>query len=98
MPFDQLLADVGYDSEANHRHCRETLGVGSLIPAKKRRSVRVIATTPLRREIVCRLGRPGVEADRTAYRQRWEVETVMSVVKHRCGEALTARIDDMQRV
>ena len=38
MPFEQLLADSGYDSEANHRYCRENLGVDSLIPAKKRRS------------------------------------------------------------
>ena len=97
MPFDQLLADAGYDSEANHRYCRETLGVDSLIPAKKRRSVRVVATTPLRQEMVHRLGQPGVKADLTAYRQRWKVETVMSVVKRRCGKALTARIDDMQQ-
>src|SRR4051794_2300544 len=34
LPFDQLLADAGYDSEANHRFCRERLGVDSLIPAK----------------------------------------------------------------
>ncbi|MBL6082846.1 transposase, partial [Belnapia sp. T18] len=79
MPFEQLLADAGYDSEANHRHCREGLGVDSLIPAKKRRSARVVATTPLRQEMVRRLGKPGVEADRIAYRQRWKVETVMSV-------------------
>ncbi|MBE7181927.1 MAG: hypothetical protein INR71_12110 [Terriglobus roseus] len=47
--------------------------------------------------MVCRLGQPGMQADLVAYRQRWKVETVMSVVKRRCGEALTARIDDMQR-
>jgi hypothetical protein len=29
MPYDQLLADAGYDSEANHRFCREQLGVDS---------------------------------------------------------------------
>jgi hypothetical protein len=45
-PFAQLIADAGYDSEANHRFCRETLGVDSLIPAKKRRSVKVVAKTP----------------------------------------------------
>jgi hypothetical protein len=38
--FDVLLADAGYDSEANHRHCRENLNVESLIPAKKRRCAR----------------------------------------------------------
>lgn len=98
MPFEQLLADAGYDSEANHRHCHEGLGVDSLIPAKKRRSARVIATTPLRQEMVQRLGKPGVDADRVAYRQRWKVETVMSVVKRRHGEALTARLGLTQRV
>ncbi|WP_043341668.1 transposase [Belnapia moabensis] len=98
MPFEQLLADAGYDSEANHRHCREGLGVDSLIPAKKRRSARVVATTPLRQEMVRRLGKPDVEADRVAYRQRWKVETVMSVVKRCHGEALTAKLDPTQRV
>ncbi|WP_218127581.1 transposase [Belnapia rosea] len=98
MPYEQLLADAGYDSEANRRHCREGLGVDSLIPAKKRRSARVVATTPLRQEMVRRLGEPGVEADCIAYRQRWKVETVMSVIKRRHGEALTARLDSTERL
>ena len=97
MPFEQVLADAGYDSEANHRHCREVLAADSLIPAKKRRSVRVVATTPLRQEMLRRLGAPGVEADRVAYRQRWKAETVMSVVKRRCGDALSARLEPTQR-
>ncbi len=71
LPFGRLVADAGYDSEANHRFCREDLGVDSLIPAKKRRSVRVVATTPYRREMVERLGGSGDEASRRAYRQRW---------------------------
>jgi hypothetical protein len=71
LPFERLVADAGYDSEANHRFCRERLGVDSLIPAKKRRSVRVVATTPYRREMVRRLGEPGDEEARRAYRQRW---------------------------
>ena len=96
-PFEQLVADAGYDSEANHRFCRETLGVDSLIPAKKRRSVTIVATTPYRQEMVRRLGEPGLNADRIAYRQRWKVETIMSVVKRRCGEALTARLEPTQR-
>jgi hypothetical protein len=68
-----------------------------LIPARKRRSLRAVATAPLRREMVRRLGEPGVEADRIAYRQRWKAETVMPVVKRRCGEALTARLEHTQR-
>jgi Transposase DDE domain len=97
MPFDQVLADAGYDSEANHRHCRDRLGADSLIPAKKRRSARVPATTPLRQGMLRRLGAPGAEADRAAYRQRWKAETVMSVVKRRCGDALSARLEPTQR-
>jgi hypothetical protein len=96
LPFDQLVADAGYDSEANHRFCRERLGVDSLIPAKKRRSVRVVATTPYRRKMVRRLGEPGDDEARKAYRQRWKAETVMSVAKRRWGEALSARNDATQ--
>jgi hypothetical protein len=67
-PFGQLVADAGYDSEANHRFCREALAVDSLIPAKKRRSVTVLANTPYRREMVRRLGEGGSQTDRIAYR------------------------------
>ncbi len=97
LPFEQLVADAGYGSEANHRFCRERLGADSLIPAKKRRSVRVVATTPYRQEMVRRLGEAGDEEARRAYRQRWKAETVMSVLKRRWGEALSARRDDTQR-
>ncbi|HEX2526358.1 MAG TPA: hypothetical protein VHL31_08650 [Geminicoccus sp.] len=31
MPCDQLIAGAGYDSEANHRFCREELEIDSLI-------------------------------------------------------------------
>jgi transposase len=96
LPFERLVADAGYDSEANHRFCREDLGVDSLIPAKKRRSVRVVATTPYRREMVRRLGGLGDEEARRSYRQRWKAETVMSVAKRRWGEALSARLDATQ--
>jgi hypothetical protein len=27
LPFETLAADAGYDNEANHRFCRENLGV-----------------------------------------------------------------------
>ena len=69
MPFDRLLADAGYDSEPNHRH--GTIGTNSRIPAKNRRQARIVATTPLRREMVRRLAGAGMEADRSTYRQRW---------------------------
>lgn len=95
--FDEVLADAGYDSEANHRFCREGLGVHSLIPAKRRRSAKVIATTPYRQEMHRLLNEPGEEASKRAYRQRWKIETVMSVSKRRWGETLSARTDLTQR-
>ena len=39
VPGAVILADAGYDSEANHVFCREALGVHTLIPAKTRRYV-----------------------------------------------------------
>jgi hypothetical protein len=48
-------------------------------------------------EIVRRLGKAGDPADRAAYRQRWKALTIRSVVKRRCGEALTARLEPTQR-
>jgi hypothetical protein len=46
--------------------------------------------------MVERLGGAGDEAARKAYRQRWKAETVVSVVKRRWGEALSARLDATQ--
>jgi hypothetical protein len=98
LPFDQLVADASYDSEANHRFCRERLGVDSLIPAKKRRSAIVLATTPFRREMLRRLAKGGADAAaRRAYAQRWKADTVMSVVKRKWGGALSARLEATQR-
>ena len=98
LPFDQLVADAGYDSEANHRFCRERLRVDSLIPAKRHRSVAVLATTPFRQEMLRRLAKAGVDPEaRRAYGQRWKAETVMSVVKRKWGDALSARLEATQR-
>jgi Transposase DDE domain len=96
LPSDQVVADAGYDGEANHRFCREELGVDSPTPAKKRRSAKIIATTPYRQEMHRLLRAPGDEASRGTYRQRWKAETVMSVVKRGWGEALSARLDATQ--
>jgi hypothetical protein len=72
MPIERIIADAGYGSKANHRFYREELGVRSLIPAKKRRSVKVVATAPYRQEMVrplsdpamIRAGRPTASAGR----------------------------------
>jgi hypothetical protein len=97
LPFDRLLADAGYDSEANHRFCREVLGVESLIRAKARRSKTLVAKTPYRKEMCRALGEPGDPVLREQYGQRWKAETVMSVVKRKWGESLSARRDELQK-
>lgn len=99
--FGQLVADGGFDSEANHRFCREELGCDTLIPAHNRRGT--AAKTPYRHEMQERLGVPGIETSlahpqaKREYGQRWKAETLMSVLKRRWGESLSARRDVMQR-
>lgn len=58
LPFDELLADAGCDSEGNHRFCREGLGVRSLILAWPKRWA-VVATTPYRLAMLRVLVRAG---------------------------------------
>ena len=84
LRFTRLLADGGYDSEANHRWLREDLGIESIIPPVAGRPGRGLARRPYRRQL--QLAFP-----RKAYGQRWKVETFISVVKRRFGGAVTAR-------
>ena len=100
VPGAVILADAGYDCESNHVFCRDRLRVGTLIPAKTRRHV-AGPRRPHRAEMVRMLGCAtlGVEGRPDAmktYRQRWLVETLMSVVKRKWGERLTARLPAMQ--
>jgi hypothetical protein len=59
LPYTQLVADGGYDSEANHRYCREGFRVESPIPARNRRGSR--AKTTYRRQMQRLLGVRGTE-------------------------------------
>ena len=100
VPGAVILADAGYDSERNHAFCREALGVRTLIPAKTRRYV-AGPRGRYRAEMVAALGCAtlsveGEAAPRKTYGQRWLVETLMSVVKRKWGERLTARLPAMQ--
>jgi hypothetical protein len=101
LAFGQLVADGGYDSEANHRYCREELRVESLIPAHNRRGTS--AKSPYRRKMQRLLGTPGTgqrgtERARRDYGQRWKAETLMSVIKRKWGECLSARVAPMQQL
>jgi Transposase DDE domain len=89
MNLNVVLADAGFDSEANHRAARENLKVRSLIPATCGRPGTREPTGHYRRLMRRRMkeGSP----DRKHYGQRWQVETVNSMVKRNLSSACRSR-------
>jgi hypothetical protein len=85
--FRIAVADSGFDSEANHRVARLDLGVRSIIPPHVGRPTRKPASTQFRRLMQQRFSR---KADQKFYGQRWQVETVNSMIKRNLGSALRA--------
>jgi hypothetical protein len=84
--IDYILADAGYDSEPNHRFARDLLNIKSIIPPKCGRPT--LEPKPLKgkyRELM------RTEFDKKTYGQRWQAETVMSMIKRNQGEALRSR-------
>jgi hypothetical protein len=73
-----ILADAGYDSESNHCHARLDRQVRTVIPAKHGRPTTKPAKGRHRRLMQVRF-------NAEAYRQRAQVETVMSMIKRRQG-------------
>jgi len=82
--IEWLTADAGYDSESNHRCCRQQHGIRSLIPPKHGRPTTKPATGRYRRLMQTRF-------NHSRYGQRWQVETVVSMIKRRLGPATTGR-------
>lgn len=83
-----VVADAGYDSEANHRLAREAMGVRSLIPAGIGRPTDKPPTGRWRRHMARRFAR---KADKEHYGQRAQSETAHSMVKRNQGSALRSR-------
>ena len=79
-----VAADAGYDAEHTHQFAREQRGVRSLIPAKIGRQTDKPARGYWRRQMQTRL-------HLTRYPQRWQIETVNSMLKRLLGSALRAR-------
>jgi hypothetical protein len=84
VTLERLLADAGYDSEANHRLAREEHGIASYIPAAIGRPTSKPPSGRYRRLMRRVLKRSG-------YGQRWQVETVFSMIKRNLTCELTAR-------
>ena len=88
MPLVFALADPGYDSEDNHRLARHELGIRSLIPATCGRPG-VNGPTGHYRRLMRRRFKRG--PDKRYYGQRWQAETVNSMIKRNLGSACRAR-------
>jgi hypothetical protein len=82
------VADAGYDSEKSHCIAREDLKVRSIIPPRNGRPTAKAPPTRYRRLMHQRFKR---KADKKHYGQRWQVETVNSMIKRNLGSALRAR-------
>jgi hypothetical protein len=91
-PWDRLLADAAYDSEANHRTAR-FFGIRSaVIPLNRRGAGRKWPRTKYRRQMVRRFRkRPKGSRRRRVYGQRWQAESVFSRNKRLLGAARRAR-------
>jgi hypothetical protein len=83
-----IVADAGYDSEANHCIARQDMGVRSIIPPDTGRPTDKPPSTRHRRLMRQRFDR---DADKDTYGQRWQVETVNSMIKRNLGSALRAK-------
>lgn len=84
--FDQLLADAGYDSEGNHRFCREILGIRSTVIAYNSRRTKKLPGGKYRKQMARNF-------DKKAYNNRWQVESVFSRNKRLLGSSLRSRTD-----
>ncbi len=84
-----ILADAGYDSESNHSFARDEHGIRTVIPAKHGRPTTKPASGRYRRQMQVRF-------NRNAYRQRAQVETVMSMIKRRQGSHIRGRTHHSQ--
>ena len=82
------LADAGYDAEWVHQFFRDELDIRSIIPPKIGRPTEKLPSGHYRRQMTTYFKRP---AERRCYGQRWQVETVMSMIKRRLGSTLNAR-------
>ncbi len=90
VSVDTLLADAGYDTESNHRFARDGCHVRSVIPPLLGRPTDKLPSTPHRRLMK--------RYRDHRYGQRWQAETVMSMIKRNLGSFVAARSDRRRSV
>lgn len=79
-----LLGDKGYDSEAAHVLAREGFGINLIVPPRVAWKTKNLPSTLYRRLAA-------IQLPSTPYGQRWQVETVFSMIKRLLRSSLTAR-------
>jgi hypothetical protein len=84
VTWDRLLADAAYDAEHNHQLCREHLGIRSTVIPLNRRRGRLWPKSRYRRQMKRRF-------HSQVFRQRWQIESLISRHKRLLGSALRAR-------
>ena len=89
-----VVADAGYDSEANHRIAREDLNVRSIIALGIGRPTNKPPSGRWRRHMARRFQR---KADQKPYAQRSQSETTHSMMKRNMSSALRARTPERQQ-
>jgi hypothetical protein len=81
-----ILADAGYDSQKNHEYARDIKGIESIIPPNHGRPSKYgLPFKGKYRELMRN------DFDEETYGQRWQVETVFSMIKRNFGTAVRAR-------
>lgn len=81
-----LLGDADYDGEWVHEHVREAYGIRTIIPPERGRPSEKPPAGRWRRWMKQQFARL-----KKKYGQRWQTETVNSMIKRRLGSALRAR-------
>jgi DDE family transposase/transposase-like protein DUF772 len=94
----KVVADGGYDAEHNHELARSDMRLQSIMPAtigRRPASDDRIRTRWRRR--MRKLLKTKRSRRRCGYTQRWQVETVNSMIKRNLGSALRGRTDASRR-
>jgi hypothetical protein len=89
-----VVADAGYDSEANHCIARHGLSVRSIIALGIGRPTDKLPSGRWRRHMARRFAR---KADQKHYAQRSQSETVHSMIKRNQGSALRSRTPERRK-
>ena len=82
----RIVADAGYDSEPNHRYARDGYGIASFMPPLLGRPTAKPPSGRYRRQMKQRLNK-----HYGGYGQRWQIETVFSMIKRNLADAVGAR-------